>query len=270
MPSHPPEKIKSEIRRRYAAIAQSAGSCGCSPGCCQPSAGPLPDASARIGYSPEELSAAPEGADLGLGCGNPQTMAELNEGETVIDLGCGGGFDCFLAARRVGPAGRVIGVDMTEEMIAKARANAAAGGFSNCEFRVGEIEDLPVADETADWILSNCVINLSPDKPRVFAEAFRVLRPGGRLAVSDVVAVEPIPEGIKADLQAHGGCLAGCATVPETEAMLEAAGFTEIRVRVIEESSGFIKDWFPGSGAERLVRSARIEAVKPARRQEAQ
>lgn len=263
MNSHQPEELKSEIRRRYAAIADSAGSCGCSAECCSPTAGPRPAASALLGYSPNEISAVPEGADLGLGCGNPQAMAELKEGETVIDLGCGGGFDCFLAARRVGSAGRVIGVDMTEEMIGKARANAAAGGFSNVEFRVGEIEDLPVADETADAILSNCVINLSPDKPRVFSEAFRVLRSSGRLAISDVVAVAPLPEGIKANLQAHSGCLAGCVTVPETEAMLKAAGFTEVRVRVIEESSSFIKDWFPGSGAERFVRSARIEARKP-------
>ncbi len=265
MQSRPPEKIKREIRRRYAAIAKSAGSCGCATGCCQPSAvpGPAPGASARIGYSPEEISSAPAGADLGLGCGNPQAIAELKAGATVIDLGCGGGFDCFLAARRVGPTGRIIGVDMTEEMIEKARTNAAAGGYENVEFRLGEIEHLPVSDETADAIISNCVINLSPDKGRVYSEAFRVLRPGGRLAISDVVAVAPIPDRVKRDFSAYSGCVAGAAAVPETEAMLKAAGFADIRVRVHEESAFFIKDWFPDSGAERFVRAARIEAIRP-------
>ncbi len=261
-----PDQVREAIRRRYAGIAKSDGKCGCGSDCCRPDVPPDPEASARIGYSPEERAAVPPGADLGLGCGNPQAMAELQPGETVIDLGCGGGFDCFLAARRVGATGRVVGVDMTAEMIAKARSNAAAGGFKNVEFRLGEIEHLPAADETADAILSNCVINLSPDKGRVYSEAFRVLRPGGRLAISDVVAVAPIPDGVKQDLSAHSGCVAGAATVPETEAMLQAAGFTAIRVRVHEESALFIKDWFPDSGAERFVRSARIEAKKTRQR----
>ena len=221
-----------------------------------------PDASAQIGYSKEELAAVPEGANLGLGCGNPQAIADLKPGETVVDLGCGGGFDCFLAARRVGPKGRAIGVDMTPEMIHKARANAAKGKVKIVDFRLGEIEHLPVADGIADVILSNCVINLSPDKPQVFAEAARVLKPGGRLAISDVVAIAPIPAKVKNKLQAHSGCIAGSATVAETERMLENAGFSKIRIGVNEQSRSFIKDWFPGSGAEKYVRSATIEAIR--------
>ena len=204
---------------------------------------------------------------MGLGCGNPQAIAALKLGETVVDLGCGGGFDCFLAARRVGPKGRAIGVDMTPEMIHKARENAAKGKVNNVDFRLGEIEHLPVADGIADVILSNCVINLSPDKPQVFAEAARVLKPGGRLAISDVVAIAPIPARVKNKLQAHSGCIAGSAIVPETERMLKKAGFSEIRIAVKEQSKEFIKDWFPGSGAEKVVRSATIEAVKKGAKQ---
>ena len=199
---------------------------------------------------------------MGLGCGNPQAIAALRPGETVVDLGCGGGFDCFLAARRVGPKGHAIGVDMTPEMIHKARENAAKGKIKNVDFRLGEIEHLPVADGIADVILSNCVINLSPDKPQVYAEAARVLKPGGRLAISDVVAIAPIPAAVKKNLQAHSGCIAGSATVPETERMLRNAGFSQIRIDVKDQSKAFIKDWFPGSGAEKHVRSATIEAVK--------
>lgn len=221
-----------------------------------------PDTSTRLGYSKEELAAVPAGANLGLGCGNPQAIAALRPGETVVDLGCGGGFDCFLAARRVGEKGRAIGVDMTPEMIHKARENAARGKVANADFRLGEIEHLPIADGTADVILSNCVINLSPDKPQVFAEAFRVLRTGGRLAISDVVAIAPIPAKVKRELQAHSGCIAGAATVSATERMLKKAGFSKIRVCVNERSKEFIKNWFPGSGAEKVVRSATIEAVK--------
>jgi arsenite methyltransferase len=256
------DRIRKHVRDRYAGIAKSGGSCGCSNSCCQPDALLNPDASAQIGYSPEELATVPEGANMGLGCGNPQAIAALRPGETVIDLGCGGGFDCFLAARRVGKKGLVIGVDMTPEMIHKARENAAKGQVKNVDFRLGEIEHLPVADSTADVILSNCVINLSPDKPQVFADAFRVLKAGGRLAISDVVAIAPIPAKIKWKLQAHSGCIAGSATVPETKRMLKKAGFSDIRIGVNEQSKSFIKDWFPGSGAERFVRSATIEAIK--------
>lgn len=262
MPSPRKDQIRRHIRDRYAGIAKSGGSCGCGSGYCQPDALLNPDASAQIGYSKEELAAVPEGANLGLGCGNPQAIAALQLGETVVDLGCGGGFDCFLAARRIGPKGRAIGVDMTPEMIHKARENAAKGKAKNVDFRLGEIEHLPVADGIADVILSNCVINLSPDKPQVFAEAARVLKPGGRLAISDVVAIAPIPARVKNKLQAHSGCIAGSATVAETKRMLKKAGFSEIRIAVKEQSKEFIKDWFPGSGAEKVVRSATIEAVK--------
>ena len=256
------DRLRQHIRARYAGIAKSSGPCGCGSGCCQPDALLNPDASVQIGYSKEELAAVPEGANLGLGCGNPQAIAALKPGETVVDLGCGGGFDCFLAARRIGPKGRAIGVDMTPEMIHKARENAAKGKAKNVDFRLGEIEHLPVADGTADVILSNCVINLSPDKPQVYAEAARVLKPGGRLAISDVVAIGPIPAAIKRKLQAHSGCIAGSATVPETERMLKKAGFSHIRIDVKEQSKAYIKDWFPGSGAEKCVRSATIEAIR--------
>ncbi|MGD9613304.1 MAG: arsenite methyltransferase [Kiritimatiellia bacterium] len=262
MPSSHKDQVRAHVRERYAGIAKSGGSCGCSSSCCQPDALLNPGASAQLGYSQEELAAVPEGANMGLGCGNPQAIAALRPGETVVDLGCGGGFDCFLAAHRVGQKGRAIGVDMTPEMVHKARANAAKGKIKNVDFRLGEIEHLPVADATADVILSNCVINLSPDKPQVFADAFRVLKPGGRLAISDVVAVAPIPARVKKNLRAHSGCIAGSATVSETERMLKKAGFSGIRIHVKEQSKEFIKDWFPGSGAEKYVRSATIEAVK--------
>ncbi len=254
--------IRQHIRTRYAGIAKSGGTCGCGSGCCPPDALLNPDASAQIGYSPEELAAVPEGANMGLGCGNPQAIAALQPGETVIDLGCGAGFDCFLAARRVGPKGRAIGVDMTPEMVHKARENAAKGKVHNVDFRLGEIEHLPVANGIADVTLSNCVINLSPDKPQVFADAARVLKPGGRLAISDVVAIAPIPARIKKKLEAHSGCIAGAASVAEIKRMLKQAGFSKIRIAVKEHSKEFIKDWFPGSGAERFVRSATIEAIR--------
>ena len=262
MPAPKKDRIRRHIRDRYAGIAKSSGSCGCSSSCCSPDALLNPGASTQLGYSKEELAAVPAGANLGLGCGNPQTIADLKPGETVVDLGCGGGFDCFLAARRIGPKGRAIGVDMTPEMIHKARENAAKGKIKNADFRLGEIEHLPVADGIADVILSNCVINLSPDKPQVYAEAARVLKPGGRLAISDVVAIAPIPTKVKKNLQAHSGCIAGSATVAETKRMLKQAGYAEIRIGVKDQSTEFIKDWFPGSGAEKYVRSATIEAVK--------
>jgi ubiquinone/menaquinone biosynthesis C-methylase UbiE len=217
----------------------------------------------QIGYSPEELQAVPAAADLGLGCGNPQAIAALQPGETVLDLGSGGGFDCFLAARQVGPDGRVIGVDMTAEMVAKARNNAQEADYNNVEFRLGEIEHLPVADGSVDVILSNCVINLSPDKPQVFREAFRVLRPGGRLAISDVVATAPMPEAVRSDLALYAGCLAGAATIEELETALRSAGFDQIRIQPKEESRHFIRDWAPGRGIEDYLVSAGIEAVKP-------
>jgi SAM-dependent methyltransferase len=200
---------------------------------------------------------------MGLGCGNPQALASLEPGETVLDLGSGGGFDCFLAAKQVGPSGRVIGVDMTPDMVHKARANGRKLGAENVDFRLGEIENLPVPDGDVDVILSNCVINLSPDKPAVFREAFRVLRPGGRLAISDVVATAAIPAELERELVALTGCVSGAARASELEAMLRDAGFEEVRVDVREESRVFIRDWLPGSGAENYVASASIEAIKP-------
>jgi len=199
---------------------------------------------------------------MGLGCGNPHAIASLKEGETVLDLGSGGGFDCFLAAQAVGEAGRVIGVDMTPEMVSKARQNAANVGFENIEFRLGEIENLPVADNSVDVIISNCVINLSPEKPRVFKEALRVLKPGGRLAVLDVVATAQLPNEMKKDLALYAGCVAGAASIDELVDMLGEAGFTNIRIQPKDESREFIRDWAPGMRVEDFVVSATIEAVK--------
>lgn len=251
------DEVRNDVRSHYAQVA-----CG-GAGCCGSGCAPSPDASLALGYGAEELAAAPVGANLGLGCGNPQAIAGLRTGETVLDLGSGGGFDCFLAAKQVGPSGRVIGVDMTPEMISRARANAARVGASNVEFRLGEIERLPVADGEVDVILSNCVINLSPDKAAVFREAARVLKPGGRLAIADVVATAPVPDALRRDLALHAGCVAGAATADEVAAMLRAAGLAEVRVEVRPESREFIRDWFPGLGAEDFIASATIEAVRP-------
>ena len=261
------EKIREFVRKRYGGIAQNGQSgCGCAPsGCCSGTSPVSPDISSlRMGYSPEEVQAVPMGADLGLGCGNPQAIAALQPGETVLDLGSGAGFDCFLAVRQVGPTGQVIGVDMTAEMVAKARENAGAAGYANVEFRLGEIEHLPVADASVDVIISNCVINLSPDKPQVFREAFRVLRPGGRLAISDIVTTAPLPEEVRNDLALYAGCIAGAATIAELEAMLGESGFDNIRIQPKDESRQLIREWAPGQKIEDYIVSAAIEAVKPA------
>lgn len=265
MTTHRSDDVRDKVRERYAGVASSAKSgCGCStPSCCSTQAPSAKSQSAKLGYSKKELDAVPEAANMGLGCGNPQAIARLKKGEVVLDLGAGGGFDCFLAARQVGPRGRVIGVDMTAEMVSLARENARKGRFTNVDFRLGEIEHLPVADNSVDVILSNCVINLSPDKPQVYREAARVLKPGGRVAISDVVAVKPMPKAVRRDLDKHSGCISGAASVCELNAMLRNAGFRDARVIVQEESAAFIKDWFPGSGVERYVRSAEIQATKP-------
>lgn len=253
------DRVKEAVRAQYSAVARANPTQSCSPGCC----GPSPEASLALGYTSDDLASVPEGANMGLGCGNPQAIAALRPGETVLDLGSGGGFDCFLAAKQVGPTGRVLGVDMTPDMITKARANAEKLGEKNVEFRLGEIEHLPVADEAVDVILSNCVINLSPDKGSVFKEAFRVLKPGGRLAISDVVQLAPLPDKLQEQVLALTGCVSGAASRATIEKLLREAGFEMVRVAVKEESRAFIKDWLPGSGAEEYVASANIEAVKP-------
>jgi len=200
---------------------------------------------------------------MGLGCGNPQAIASLKAGETVLDLGSGGGFDCFLAAKSVGETGRVIGVDMTADMVGKARQNAAKMGAKNVEFRLGEIEHLPAADASVDVIISNCVINLSPEKKNVFREAARVLKPGGRLAVLDVVAIEILPERVKKDLSLISGCIGGAEKIEDIEKMLQEAGFEDINIQPKKESRESIREWVPGYNLEDYVASATIEAKKP-------
>jgi arsenite methyltransferase len=247
------DETRSIVRDHYAKV--STGNAGCAPGCCavQP-----PDQSKMLGYSEADLAAVGDGADLGLGCGNPTAIASLRPGETVVDLGSGGGFDAFLAARAVGPAGRVIGVDMTPEMITRARTNARKLQATNVEFRLGEIEHLPVADGTVDVILSNCVINLSPEKSAVFREAFRVLRVGGRLAISDVVAIAPIPLELQTQAAALAGCIAGAALVDDVKRMLADAGFTSIEVTIAPRSAEIVNSWM--AGADKYIASATIEA----------
>ena len=254
------DQIRDDVRKRY---AETADSCGCSgTPCCTPSGSKALAVSERLGYSREELEALPEESNMGLGCGNPLAIASLKEGETVLDLGSGGGIDCFLASMKVGDTGRVIGVDMTPEMLLKARQGAIEGGFVNVDFRLGEIEHLPVADNTVDTIISNCVINLSPNKPQVLRESYRVLKSGGRLAISDVVTVRDLPASIKNDFIAYAGCVAGSVTVSLYEEMLKEAGFSEVKIVINEASKAFINEWFPGMDIEDYVRSATIEAIK--------
>lgn len=261
------DEIRQHVRDSYTRVAEAEASgecCGTASSCCGVSDDDAINTliSTRLGYSGEDLDAVPQGADMGLGCGNPRAIAGLRSGEVVVDLGSGGGFDCFLASPQVGEHGRVIGVDMTPAMISKARSNAEKGEFGNVEFRLGEIEHLPVADGTADVIISNCVINLSPDKPQVFREAFRILKAGGRLAISDVVAGTELPEEMKNDPALYAGCIAGAPLVDELHEMLDAAGFCDIRITPKDESREFIRDWAPGRGVEDYVMSAHIEAVK--------
>jgi len=232
------EKVKKIVRESYGKIAKS----GCS--CCDSGSGK------ELDYTEEELKSVPEGANLSLGCGNPVALASIKEGETVLDLGSGGGLDCFLAAKKVGEKGKVIGVDMTPEMIDRARRNARKGGYRNVEFRLGEIENLPVADKTVDLLISNCVINLAPNKKRVFEEAFRVLKPGGRLMISDIVLLKKLPETIKKSKRAYVGCVSGATMKNEYLALLKDAGFQE--VSIIEEAH------FP---AETIIAEAAAEGV---------
>jgi len=231
------EQRREHVRERYGKIATGGGCCSSTPaatGCCGDGAAGSccgdSTVTLQLGYSPEELAALPDGANLGLGCGNPTALLSLKAGETVLDLGSGAGIDCFLAARKVGAGGHVIGVDMTPAMVSKARENARKGGYANVEFRLGEIEHLPAADGSVDVVVSNCVINLAPEKGPVYREAFRVLRPGGWLAVSDVVATRPITPEERDDPTLWGSCSSGALSVDEVRRLLEAAGFDEVRI----------------------------------------
>jgi SAM-dependent methyltransferase len=259
-------RIKEMVRARYGGIAAAASEASCcapaASSCCGPETASR-DKARRMGYSEAELAAVPEGANLGLGCGNPQAIAAMQPGEIVVDLGSGAGFDCFLAARQVGEAGHVIGVDMTQEMLKKARDNAARIGARNVEFRLGELEHLPIADNTADVVISNCVINLVPDKERVFREAFRVLKSGGRLAVSDVINIAPMPPELQADPALLCGCVAGAAPAERIEAWLSEAGFADVRVAPNFESREMVESWASGRGVENYIASAMVEARKP-------
>ena len=260
------QEVRNEVRANYAKIALSNKSgCGGSPTSCCSTANEanLADALLALGYSPEEISAVPAGANMGLGCGNPQAIASLKSGETVLDLGSGGGFDCFLAVQAVGERGHVIGVDMTPEMIAKARQNLQKSKSDKVEFRLGEIENLPVADGIVDVIISNCVINLSPEKEKVFKEAYRVLRPGGRLAISDMVAIAELPEKLKEDMALYTGCMTGAALVADLRSTLIRIGFEEIQIKSKDESKDFITGWVPPNKIENYVISATIQGKKP-------
>jgi arsenite methyltransferase len=247
------EEITKQVRTRYANVAKNSGTCcgtgtsaagGTSPccgtgtstnaktsSCCGTTNAPTAkDMSKSVGYSDTDVNSVPEGANLGLGCGNPIALASLKEGEVVLDLGSGAGFDCFLAASRVGLNGKVIGVDMTPEMLDKARENVRKGNYKNVEFRLGEIENLPVADNSIDVIISNCVINLSMDKPKVFKEAYRVMKPGGRLMVSDIVLLAELPKEVLSSIEAYVGCVAGASRKSDYLEAIEAAGFKEVQV----------------------------------------
>ena len=273
--------IKKAVRQRYARAARQGGGCGCvaATPCCG-SADAAQNISKAIGYSDEEMHAVPEGANLGLGCGNPVALASLKEGEVVLDLGAGAGFDCFLAAKKVGKKGKVIGVDMTPEMIDKARENARRGGYANVEFRLGEIENLPAADNSVDAVISNCVINLAPDKKGVFSEAHRVLRPGGRLMISDLVLLKELPEAVKASIEAYVGCISGAMLRDGYLEAMREAGLTG--VRVVEQTSFPVELMANDETAKAIMKdlnltddklrdlassvvSVKVEAVKPKR-----
>lgn len=252
--------IKKLVREGYGKVAAQGATCCSSSSCCG-SANKAQDVSKAVGYSDKEINAVPEGANLGLGCGNPVALASLREGEIVLDLGSGAGFDAFLAAQRVGKTGRVIGVDMTPEMLEKARLNARKGDYENVEFRQGEIEKLPVEDNSIDAIISNCVINLSPDKESVFKEAFRVLRPGGRLMVSDLVLVKDLPDIVKESVEAYVGCLAGAILKDEYLKFIKMAGFQD--VKVVSQSNYPVDAMFENlEAAQDAVVSIKVLAIK--------
>jgi len=257
------EKLKEAVRKSYGDIAKADDSSACwHPSSCCGAPPTAQQIAAALGYSKQELTGVPEGANMGLGCGNPQAIAALKPGETVLDLGSGGGFDCLLAAQAVGQKGKVIGVDMTPEMVSKAREHAAKGGYENVEFRLGEIENLPVQDNSVDVIISNCVINLSTDKERVYSEAFRVLKPGGRLAIMDIVVTAALPDEIRESFELYTGCVAGAQRVDFLEKIITKVGFKNISVRPRDESRALIRQWMPGSKIEDFIVSASIEATK--------
>ena len=246
-----PDQLRDQVRTRYAPLASGSGCCGSSPNtgkCCDGET-----VSVSLGYSTDDLSALPEGSNLGLGCGNPLSLLSLKPGEVVLDLGSGAGVDCFLASRKVGPRGQVIGVDMTPEMLTKARANASKGGFRNVEFRLGEIEHLPVADQSVDVVLSNCVINLAPDKEAVYREAFRVLAPGGRLAVADVVATRRISAKERADPSLWSSCSSGAIGVGRLRTLLGRVGFQDVHI-----------DMDPAAGSAPTLQGQSSKGVVPA------
>ena len=258
------EEVKDFIRDRYSKVAQSnvgAGCCSAGCGCCG-GVVDIAETSVMLGYSEGDISNVPLESNMGLGCGNPVAIAALKEGEVVLDLGSGGGFDCFLASRQVGETGRVIGVDMTPDMIKLARKNAEKSGYTNVEFRLGEIEHLPAADNSVDAIISNCVINLSPDKEQVFKEAFRVLKPGGRLSTSDVVATAEMPPSVAQDLKLISACIGGAEHVDIVKEMLMKAGFRDIQMTPKDNSAEIVKSWNLGSKIEDFVASYLIEATK--------
>jgi len=264
MNTHREEGIRQAVRETYANIAKGvANGCGCGPSsCCGASAESATHAE-RVGYSRHQAQAVPQGAEMGLGCGNPQAIAALKSGETVLDLGSGGGFDCLLAARAVGGEGQVIGVDMTPEMIDRARANTDEAGVTNVEFRLGEIEHLPVADATVDVIISNCAINLATDKPAVYREAYRVLKTGGRLAIADMVARAPLPESIRDDVVLYAGCIGGAASLEEIKTLLSEIGFIDVEIQVRFEVGGTpVSEAMDRFIADNIA-SSTIKATKP-------
>lgn len=261
-----PENVKRGVRSAYGKVAESnekKGSCGNSRSCCGISSKKDDNYSKELGYSQNELDSVPEGSNMGLGCGNPNAIASLQPGEVVLDLGAGGGFDAFLASERVGPLGKVYGVDMTPEMVSQSRDYAQKNGIQNVEFLLGEIEHLPLPDHSIDVIISNCVVNLSTNKSRVFQESYRVLKEDGRIAISDIVALKPLPKEMVANEELYCNCISGAITIDEIKSLLSKAGFVNITIEVDERSRMYIKDWVPGSNSENYVVSAKIQATKP-------
>lgn len=258
------DKIRKHVRKNYGKIASKGSAGGCCSSSCSCNGEPIDKSktSVSIGYAEEDFATVPAGSNMGLGCGNPIAIANLKEGETVLDLGCGGGFDCFLASKKVGETGLVIGVDMTPDMISLSRENAEEDGYTNVEFRLGEIEHLPVEDETIDVIISNCVINLSPEKEKVFQDAYRVLKSGGRLSISDVVATAELPEEIRQDLSLMTGCIAGAEYVEDIRKIMEDAGFKDIKLTPKDNGKEIVKSWVPDRNVEDYVTSYIIEASK--------